>query len=76
VAASDVPVQDEYYRVLLNYDSDRTLEQARTVVPDAYVINLSQGARIQMGAFKKESEAQTLVEQLRQQGISASINRP
>jgi cell division septation protein DedD len=62
--------------VLVNYKSDRTLEQARTVVPDAYVRNFPEGNRIQMGAFKRESEAKTLIEQLNQQGVSASIYRP
>ncbi len=76
VAESPAPTEDNYYRVLVSYGGDRSLEEARKVVPDAYVLNLSDGTRIQMGAFKKESEAKSLVEQLQQQGISASINRP
>jgi cell division septation protein DedD len=52
------------------------LEQARTVVPDAYVRDFPKGSRIQMGAFKTESEAKRLVEELQRQGISASIYRP
>lgn len=76
VAASPAAVQDKFYYVFINYEGDRTLEQARTVVPDAYVRNFSEGTRIQMGAFKRESEAKTLVKQLQQQGISASIHHP
>ncbi|NEQ86875.1 MAG: SPOR domain-containing protein, partial [Moorea sp. SIO2I5] len=37
---------------------------------------LSEGTRIQMGAFKFEHEAQGLLEKLQQQGIYASIYRP
>ena len=76
VAESPTPARDKFYYVLVNYKSDRTLEQARTVVPDAYVRNFPEGNRIQMGAFKRESEAKTLIEQLKQQGVSASIYRP
>jgi serine/threonine-protein kinase len=62
--------------VLVNYSSDRDLAQAKKVVPDAYVEKFPQGARIQMGAFKRESQAKTLVEQLKQQGVTASIYSP
>ncbi|NEO62088.1 MAG: hypothetical protein F6J98_17250, partial [Moorea sp. SIO4G2] len=67
---------DPFYYVVINYDGKRSLQQARTIVPDAYVRKLSQGTRIQMGAFKFEHEAQGLLEKLQQQGIYASIYRP
>ena len=76
VAASTASTSDDYYFVLLNSGSESALEQARTVVPDAYVRDFPQGTLIQMGAFKRESEAKTLVEELKQQGIFASIYRP
>lgn len=76
VAEDSLPARDPFYYVLINYDGKRSLQQARTIVPDAYVRKLSQGTRIQMGAFKLESEAQGLVEKLQQQGISASIYHP
>ncbi|HBL60593.1 MAG TPA: hypothetical protein DDZ80_19695 [Cyanobacteria bacterium UBA8803] len=66
----------EFYYVVTNYNGDRSLEQARTIVPDAYIRNLPQGTKIQLGAFKLQSEADTLIEQLRQQGISASVYSP
>jgi hypothetical protein len=65
-----------FYYVLINDTSDRTLVKAKTFVPDAYVETFPQGARIQMGAFKQESEAKTLIKELQQQGISATIYRP
>lgn len=70
------PKQGDYYYVVTNYRSDRDLEQARTIVPDAYIDNLPNGTKIQMGAFKRESEAKTLVQELKKQGITASIYAP
>lgn len=76
IAASPASSRNSFYYVLGNYSSDRDLAEARKVVPDAYVEKFPQGARIQMGAFKRESEAKTLVEQLKQQGVTASIYSP
>lgn len=76
VAASPASSRHSYYYVLVNYSSDRDLAQARKVVRDAYVEKFPQGARIQMGAFKRESEAKALVDQLKQQGVTASIYSP
>jgi cell division septation protein DedD len=76
VAASSGAAGGKYYYVLVNDAGKRSLEKVKTIVPDAYVENFPQGARIQMGAFKREAEATTLVEELKQQGISASIYHP
>jgi len=69
-------LSDEFYYVLINSSESSVLETAQTIVPDAYVVNVPAGTRIAMGAFKLESEAKTLVERLKQQGLSASIYRP
>ncbi|MBD0344020.1 MAG: SPOR domain-containing protein [Coleofasciculus sp. Co-bin14] len=76
VATNTTSVGESFYYVLVNDTSDRAIEKAKTVVPDAYVENFPQGARVQMGAFQTESEAKTLVQELQQQGISATIYRP
>jgi hypothetical protein len=76
VATNTASVGESFYYVLVNDTSDRAIEKAKTVVPDAYVENFPQGARIQMGAFQTESEAKTLAQELQQQGISATIYRP
>ena len=76
VAASTVGVPGSYYYVFLNSGGESALEQARTIVPDAYLENFPQGTRIQMGAFPTESEAKTMVEKLQGQGLSASIYHP
>ena len=73
VGSSSVPAKDKYYYVLLNDSSESALEQVRKIIPEAYVENFPIGTRISMGAFMLESEAKTLVDQLKQQGISATI---
>lgn len=67
--------RDPYYYVVIDY-SDRALEQARSIIPDAYVRTLPNGTKIQLGAFKIQSEANTLVQELQRQGLSASVYRP
>ncbi len=74
--ATPPTARGNWYYVLSNYSSDRDLAQVKTVVPDAYVERFPQGAQIQVGAFKRESQAKALVEKLKKQGISTSIYHP
>ncbi len=76
VTQSAAPARGGLYYVVMNYGSDRDLAKARTIVPDAYIEKFPQGTRIQMGAFPRESQAKTLVEQLKQQGVKASVYHP
>jgi hypothetical protein len=73
---SSASARGGFYYVLMDYGSDRDLQKARTVVPDAYVERFPQGTRIQLGAFDRESQAKTLLDELKRQGISASIYHP
>ncbi|HEY9648604.1 MAG TPA: SPOR domain-containing protein, partial [Chroococcidiopsis sp.] len=75
-APSSAPVQQSLYYVVTNYSGDRSLDQARSAVGDAYVRNYPNGARVQMGAFSERSRAEELRQQLQQQGIQAEIYRP
>ncbi|WP_083305270.1 SPOR domain-containing protein [Moorena producens] len=50
--------------------------KARKIVPGAFLGRFPQGTRIQMGAFKIEAKANAFANQLRQQGMSASIYIP
>lgn len=75
-AASPASAKGTFYYVLMNYGSDRDLAQAKTIVPDAYVERFPEGQKIYMGAFKRESQAKTLLETLKKQGINASIYHP
>ena len=65
-----------YYYVVVPYLNSSSLSLAQTVVPDAYVEKFDIGMRIQMGAFNSESDAQSLINRLKQEGIDASIYRP
>jgi cell division septation protein DedD len=75
-AATPASAKGSFYYVLMNYSGDRDLAQAKTIVPDAYVQSVPEGKKIYMGAFKRESQAKTLVETLKKQGINASIYHP
>ncbi len=71
--AAPPTAQDRLYYVVSNYTDDKALIKAKTIVPDAYVRKFPEGTQIQMGAFETEAQAQSLVEQLQQQGISTSV---
>ncbi|MGG6293571.1 hypothetical protein ACQ4M4_04020 [Leptolyngbya sp. AN02str] len=72
-ASSRSNSSDPYYYVVTDYTSDRALDNARDVVPDAFVRNGSSGALVQFGAFTESTRAETLVRELQQQGISARV---
>jgi SPOR domain len=65
-----------YYYVTSPYSGDRSLEQARQAVGDAYVRNFPTGAQVQLGAFSDETRARELAQQLAQQGVSAQVYSP
>lgn len=67
--------QSSYY-VVTDYTGDPSLDDARTVVQDAYVRNFDTGARIQLGAFSNQAGATELTEVLRDQGIEAEVYEP
>jgi hypothetical protein len=78
-AAASPPAsgQDDYYYVTTPYNGDRSLEQARQAVGDAYVRNLPNGgAQVQVGAFRDRAGAEELANELEQQGISAEVHQP
>lgn len=64
------------YKVVTPYTSDRTLEDYRGKVPDAYVKNYSDGAKVQFGAYQDEAAAKSQVEELKKQGIPAEVYKP
>ncbi|MDX2232706.1 MAG: hypothetical protein NW220_23955 [Leptolyngbyaceae cyanobacterium bins.349] len=70
------PTNSSTYKVVTPYTSDKTLEDYRGKVPDAYVKNYSDGAKVQFGAYQDESAAKSQAEQLRQQGIPAEVYKP
>ena len=62
--------------MILNDGSSSGFAKARKIVPGAFLGRFPQGSRIQMGAFKNEAKANAFANQLRQQGMSASIYIP
>lgn len=74
IAASQPPTVAYY--VVADYTGDTSLSAAREMVEDAYVRNFDSGARIQLGAFKTEAAAATLIEELSNQGITAQVYKP
>lgn len=73
-AKSTQPKENKFLVVMV-YDGDRSLAEAKKVVSDARVRRLRAGEAIQLSAFPSESEAQKKVETLRKQGISAQVYR-
>ncbi len=71
------PRRDTYFYVVAAYDGDRSLAQARAVIPEAYIAEIpNQGTQIQMGAFLVEAEAKALIQELKQKGITATVYQP
>lgn len=74
IEAEPAPSKNEsYHFVIVDYTGPDSLLKARTVVKDAYLREFGQTVKIQMSASNSEADAQRLVEELKQKGISASI---
>jgi len=63
------------YKVVTEFQNDSSLQTVRKNVPDAFVKNFSDGAKVQVGAYDNEIEARAKVEALRKQGIDAQIKK-
>lgn len=63
-------------KVITRYDGDSALTKSRTVVPDAYLRNFSDGAKIQLGAYGDAAAAAAKAQELRNQGIPAEVYKP
>lgn len=67
---------DGYYYVVLDYSGDRSFEQAKEVIPDAYIAEFKTGTKIQLGALTDAAGAKRLRDELRVQGIAAYYDVP
>lgn len=63
-------------KVVTPYDGDSALTKSRTVVPDAYLRNFPNGAKIQLGAYGDAASAEAKAQELRRQGIPAEVYQP
>ncbi|MEG3840621.1 SPOR domain-containing protein [Microcoleus sp. herbarium14] len=67
---------DGFYYVVTDYTNEKSLQQARTAVPDAYVRNFSKGVKIQMGALNDAASAERLVKELQAKGVKPQYYQP
>ncbi|MEG4283894.1 SPOR domain-containing protein [Microcoleus sp. A006_D1] len=67
---------DGFYYVVQDYTNEKSLQQAKTVVPDAYVRNFSKGVKIQMGALNDAASAERLVKELQAKGVKPQYYQP
>jgi hypothetical protein len=63
-------------RVVSPFTNDRDIEKARQYSPESMLLNTSQGAVVQHGAYKDEAAAKTRAEELKKQGIPAEVYKP
>ncbi|MEM1240746.1 MAG: hypothetical protein AAGI45_12970 [Cyanobacteria bacterium P01_H01_bin.26] len=64
------------FYVVTSYTGDASLDQARELVPDAFVRNFNAGARIQLAAFDNRAQAEDQVAFLTQQGAAVELFGP
>ncbi|MBD1830736.1 hypothetical protein NDI47_01995 [Microcoleus vaginatus GB1-A2] len=67
---------DGFYYVVTDYTDEKSLQQARIAVPDAYVRNFSKGVKIQMGALNDAASAELLVKELQAKGVKPQYYQP
>jgi|AGSF01.1.fsa_nt_gi hypothetical protein len=67
---------DGYYYVVLDYSGQRSFEQAKEVVADAYIAEFKTGKKIQLGALTDAASAKRLRDELQVQGIAAYYDIP
>lgn len=73
VAASNGDSGSYQYKVGIPFENDQTLENARKVVPDAFVRTLPDGRTIvQVGAARSESEVKESMQGLRDRGLPSA----
>lgn len=64
---------EQYYYVVTPDRGEDSLEKIAEIIPEATVRDFPQGRKIQLGVFREEARALSLVEKLAGQGISAQI---
>ena len=63
-------------KVITHYDGDSALTKSQAVVPDAYLRNFPDGAKIQLGAYGDAAAAEAKAQELRSRGIPAEVYKP
>ena len=65
--------QPDYYYILAQYTGDRSLELAKTKVPNVSLVNFPQGMFLYLGAFTKKDAARNFVKELQQLGLESYL---
>ncbi len=73
VSAQSFPA---FFYVVIDYQNEDSLYQARQVIPDAYVREFPIGVKVQMAAFEDTASAQAMVQYLKEQGFAAQVYQP
>ncbi|RMF67059.1 MAG: hypothetical protein D6742_08375 [Cyanobacteria bacterium J069] len=76
IAPTPAAASANRYYVVVDFSGDRSLEQAREVVGDAWVRNFDDGAKVQLGVFGDAASARELAQSLQQQGLAARVYQP
>ncbi|VEP18378.1 conserved hypothetical protein [Hyella patelloides LEGE 07179] len=63
----------QYYYILTEYTGDRSLEIAKTKVPNVSLVNFPQGVFIYMGAFTQKEPAREFIKHLKESGLEGYI---
>jgi hypothetical protein len=63
----------QYHYILAEYAGDRSLEIAKTKVPNVSLINFPQGVFIYMGAFTQKEQAEEFIKHLKELGLESYI---
>ncbi len=65
-----------FFYVVIDYQNEDSLYQARQVIPDAYVREFPIGVKVQMAAFEDTASAQAMVQYLKEKGFVAQVYQP
>jgi len=70
-----ISAKEARFLVIVAYNGDRSLQQARKVIPNALVRETKQGKAIQLAAFPDELAAQKKAQDLQKKGMKAQVYR-
>lgn len=73
VIFSQSQVAKKYYYILADYTGEKSLELAKSKVPNVSLVNFPQGVFIYMGAFVKKESALQFIGSLKQSGLESRI---
>ncbi len=73
VIFSQSQANKKYYYILADYTGEKSLELAKSRVPNVSLVNFPQGVFLYMGAFVKKESAQEFIASLKESGLESRI---